>query len=105
MIARIWHGYTSFNNAPVYEDLLRSQIFPSIEEKHVEGYRKITLLKRILEEEVEFITIMLFDDLASVKEFAGEDHERSYVPDTARAVLERFDDRAQHYEVLHEILY
>jgi hypothetical protein len=105
MIARLWHGYTSYENADAYEDLLRKEVFPSIESKNVKGYRKISLLKRKLETEVEFITIMLFDDIQSVKQFIGEDYERSYVPENARAILSRHDERSQHYEVVNEIVY
>jgi hypothetical protein len=43
---------------------------------------------------------MWFDDLESVKAFAGEDHCAAHVPAAARAVLARFDERAVHYEVL-----
>ena len=75
MISRIWHGWTTLENASIYEDLLRNEVFPSIENKKVKGYNKISLLKRAIENEVEFITIMLFDNLDSVKEFVGEDYE------------------------------
>ncbi len=105
MIARIWHGYTSFENADNYEDLLKNEVFSSIEDKKVKGYRKISLLKRILKTEVEFITIMLFDNLEAVKEFAGEDYEKSYVPEKARRILSRHDESSQHYEIIHEIEY
>jgi hypothetical protein len=71
MIARIWHRWTTFRNATVYELLLRDEIFPSIENRNIKGYKKISLLKRDLTDEVEFITIMLFDNLNSVKDFAG----------------------------------
>ena len=63
------------------------------------GYRGVDLLRRAVGDEVEFQTMMWFDSLAAVKDFAGEDHEAAYVPDAARAVLERFDARARHYEV------
>ena len=105
MIARIWHGYTKFEDADTYESLLRTEVFPSIERMNVKGYKRISLLKRILENEVEFITIMLFDNLDSVKEFVGEDYERSYVPEKARKVLLRHDERSQHYEIINEIVY
>jgi regulatory protein YycI of two-component signal transduction system YycFG len=57
MIARIWHGWTTLENARIYENLLRDEVSPSIENKKVEGYRKISLLKRFMKDEVEFITI------------------------------------------------
>lgn len=105
MIARLWHGYTKFEDADAYENLLRTEVFPSIESQNVKGYRKISLLKRKMEKEVEFITIMLFDDIHSVKQFVGEDYERSYVPEKARAILSRHDERSQHYEIINEIDY
>lgn len=105
MIARIWHGWTSVNDANTYEDLLRNEIFPSIEEKNIKGYRKISLLRRSLENEVEFITIMIFDNLSAVKEFAGEEYEKSYVPMKAQNVLIRHDKFSQHYEIVNEFDY
>ena len=62
MIARIWHGWTTFKNAELYEELLKTEIFPSIEQRNMKGYRKISLLRRPLKNEVEFITIMIFDN-------------------------------------------
>jgi len=105
MIARIWHGYTSPENAGVYENLLKTEVFPSIENKKVMGYKKISLLKRELDTEVEFITIMLFENLQSVKDFAGEDYEKSHVPEKPRKILTHFDEKAQHYEIINEISY
>ena len=105
MIARIWHGWTTLENADIYEDLLRNDVFPSIENKKVKGYRKISLLKRRTNDEVEFITIMLFDNLIAVKEFAGDDYENSYVPKKARQVLLKHDESSQHYEIINEINY
>ena len=105
MISRIWHGWTTHENADKYENLLRNEIFPLIESKKIKGYRKISLLKSVLEEEVEFITIMIFDNLEAVKEFVGDDHERAHVPDSARKVLLRYDERSQHYEMINEIIY
>ena len=103
MIARIWHGWTTKENAEVYEELLKSEVFPSIEVKKVKGYRKISLLRRELQNETEFITIMLFDNLDAVKEFAGNDYEKSYVPLKARKVLSRHDESSQHYYIKSNI--
>lgn len=105
MIARIWHGFTTYDNAIAYESLLKSEIFPSIERKKVKGYHKISLLRRNLDNEVEFITIMLFENMQSVKAFAGEDYHTAYVPAKARAILSRFDDTSQHYQIIDEYDY
>ncbi|WP_313691778.1 antibiotic biosynthesis monooxygenase [Halorarum halobium] len=99
MIERIWHGWTDLENADEYERLLQEEIFPGIADKDVDGYYGIRLLRRSRDDEVEFITIMRFESMNSVTEFAGDDYETAYVPSDAREVLTRFDDRAQHYEV------
>ena len=99
MIARLWHGWTSPENADAYERLLKTEIFPGISAKGVAGYRGIRLLRRPVGAEVEFVTVMWFDSWDAVKAFAGGDYETAYVPAKARQVLARFDERSQHYEV------
>ncbi|MEW6050385.1 MAG: antibiotic biosynthesis monooxygenase [Candidatus Zixiibacteriota bacterium] len=105
MIARIWHGWTSKENADNYEKLLKTEVLPGIAAMNIPGYRNIQVLRRPLADEVEFITIMRFDSLESVKRFVGEDYERAHVPPKARAVLDRFDERSQHYEIIGEYSY
>ena len=105
MIVRVWHGWTSAKNAEPYERLLKQEIFPGIAAKGVQGYRGIQLLRRPADDEVEFQTIMSFDSLEAVRAFAGDDYEQSYVPPAARALLARFDERAQHYELREELRY
>jgi antibiotic biosynthesis monooxygenase (ABM) superfamily enzyme len=100
MIARVWHGWTTPANAAAYERLLRDEIFPGIAARGLPGYRAIQLFRRDLGREVEFKTVMWFDSLESVRQFAGEDVEHAYVPESARAVLSRFDTRSAHYEVV-----
>jgi heme-degrading monooxygenase HmoA len=105
MVGRIWYGWTTLENADAYENLLKTEIFPGIAAKNVPGYRSIQLYRRPLDGEVEFITIMWFDSWDSVKQFAGEDYEKAYVPPNAREVLLRFDERSKHYEIREKIVY
>lgn len=97
-VKRIWHGWTTQDNAQTYQDLLHSFVFPSIEAKKVKGYRSIELLRKSAGDEVEFVTIMTFDDMDSVRAFVGDDYETVYVPEKARAVLKRFDQKSTHYD-------
>jgi heme-degrading monooxygenase HmoA len=99
MISRIWHGYTTKQNADVYEKLLKEEIFTGIANRNIRGYKGIQLLRREMADETEFITIMWFDTLKAVSEFAGEDYEKAVVPEKAQKVLKRYDGRSQHYEV------
>ncbi|WP_276302060.1 antibiotic biosynthesis monooxygenase family protein [Halorussus lipolyticus] len=101
MIERIWHGWTTPEEADEYERLLHDEIFPRFADEDIDGYRGFRVLRRANrgDEEVEFVTVMRFDSLDAVKEFAGEDHEQAHIPPEAEKVLSRYDDRARHYEV------
>jgi heme-degrading monooxygenase HmoA len=99
MISRIWRGWTTPQNADVYEGLLRNEIFPGILGRNIQGFKRIELYRATVADEVEFVTVMWFDHMDAVKAFAGADYETAVVPPKARAVLTRFDPRSQHYEV------
>jgi heme-degrading monooxygenase HmoA len=99
MISRIWHGWTTPGKADDYERLLKEEIFVGIQNRHIDGFKSIQLLRRLAGQEVEFVTIMEFDSFEAVRSFAGEDYEAAVVPEKARAILSRFDARSQHYEV------
>ncbi len=99
MISRIWHGWTTLQNADTYEALLKEEIFTGIQGRHIHGFKSIQLLRRTAGPEVEFVTIMEFESLEAVREFAGEDYEQAVVPSKARQVLAHFDARSQHYEI------
>jgi heme-degrading monooxygenase HmoA len=100
IIARLWHGVTTGENASQYEELLRSEILPGIH--RVEGYRGAYLLRREVPEGAEFVTLTLFESMDAVRRFAGDDLEKAVVPEQARRLLARFDSRSVHYTVLLE---
>jgi heme-degrading monooxygenase HmoA len=99
MISRIWHGYTAKGTADKYENLLRSEIFVGIKSRNIEGYKGLQLFRREMAAETEFITIMWFESLEDVIEFAGPDYEKAVVPAKARQVLKKYDRTSQHYSV------
>jgi hypothetical protein len=100
VIARIWRGWTTPENADAYQRIVSQEVLPGIAARNLDGYHGAYLLRRELDGEVEFATIMLFDSLEQVRGFAGEDYESAYVPPRARAVLARFDQRSAHYDTL-----
>jgi heme-degrading monooxygenase HmoA len=100
MICRLWRGWTTLENAHAYERIVRGEVIPGIEARRIAGFRHIDLMKRHLEDEVEFQTLMWFDSLDAIKAFMGNDYSVSHVPAAAQAVLKRFDERAAHYEVI-----
>jgi heme-degrading monooxygenase HmoA len=105
MVARIWRGYTSLQDADAYETFLKKDFMPAVEKKKIPGYKKFQLLRKTETDEVAFMTIMWFDDLEQIKAFAGEDYEKAVVHPTAQALLKRYDDRSQHFELRHELNY
>lgn len=104
-VKRIWHGWTSPENADKYQALLNQEIFPGIEQKNIPGYVSMELLRRDLDEEVEFVTIMTFESIENVIDFNGSDYELSYVPDVARAVLTRWSELSSHYQAIENRVY
>lgn len=98
-IKRVWHGWTTPENADAYQTILHDGVLPGIEAKRIPGYRAIEVLRRDGEDEVEFVTIMTFDALSNVIDFQGADYARAYVPDAAQRVLARWDEYSVHYEV------
>ena len=98
MIGRIWHGWTTPENADAYEALLRTTILPGI--TRIAGYEGAHLLRRETGGEVEFVTITWFASDQAVRAFAGPDDARAVVPDAAQALLSRFDERSAHYDLV-----
>lgn len=97
-IKRVWHGWTTLENAEKYQQVLLKEVIPGIEEKKIPGYRSIEVLRQNHVDEVEFITIMTFDSLQNVIDFQGMDYARCYVPDVAQKVLKRWDQYSAHYD-------
>ena len=100
MILRYWRGWTSAQNADSYQRIVSEQVLPGIAARQLDGYHGAYLLRRDLDSEVEFATVMIFDSLDDIRAFAGDDYETAYVPPAARAVLARFDEKSAHYTTL-----
>jgi len=98
MIARVWHGYTKPDHADAYEAMLKPELLPGISK--VKGYQGSYLLRREAGAEVEFITIMLWDSIDSIRAAAGPDYETAIIPEERRQHLSRWDTKSAHYEVV-----
>ena len=98
MIARIWHGWTKRADAKAYEEMLREEIFPSIAARKIVGYRGAELFIRDDGDEVEFVTLLRFDSMNAVTEFAGPDTSKPVIFPKAEALITRMV-QARHYRV------
>jgi heme-degrading monooxygenase HmoA len=100
VIARVWRGWTTPENADPYQELLGTTVLPGID--RVRGFRGAELLRRAVGDEVEFMTVTRFDSLDAVREFAGDDYEQAVISDEAHRLLSRFDERVALYEIAFE---
>jgi antibiotic biosynthesis monooxygenase (ABM) superfamily enzyme len=98
MIARIWHGWTKPADAKAYEKMLRNEIFPSIAARNISGYYGAELFIREDGKEVEFVTLLRFDSMEGVKEFAGADESRPVIYPGVEELLTRME-QARHYRI------
>jgi len=97
MIARVWRGWTTLQDADGYEGHLKPELLPGLGK--VAGFRGSYLLRRVVGEEVEFVTIILWDSIEAVRAVAGEDYERAVIPEGRKRYLKRFEERAAHFHV------
>jgi heme-degrading monooxygenase HmoA len=97
MIARLWKGWTTPENADAYERLLREKVLPGL--KQIDGYRGGYVLRQDSSEEVEFAVLNLFDSLDAVRAFAGSDYAVPVFEPEARLLLSKVEPIARHYEV------
>jgi hypothetical protein len=97
MVARVWHGYTTPEHADAYEKMLKPELLPGLSK--IKGYIGSLLLRRSMEGEVEFITIVLADSIESIRAVAGRNYEIAIVPEDRKKYLSRYDPKATHYEV------
>ena len=97
MIARIWHGYTKPEHADAYESMLKPELLRGISK--AKGYRGSYLLRRQAGNEVEFITIMLWDSIDAIRAIAGLDYETAVIPEERRKYLSRYDAKSAHYDI------
>jgi len=98
MIARIWHGWTKPVDATTYENLLREEVFPSIAARNIAGYRGAELFIRDDGDEVQFVTLLRFESMDAVKEFAGPDESKPVIYPKAEPLLTRME-RSRHYRI------
>ena len=97
MIARLWRGWTSRENADAYERLLRERVLPGL--KRLDGYRGGYILRQEGIEEVEFVVMNLFEALEAVQAFAGPEYTVPVFDPEARQLLSKVEPNARHYEV------
>lgn len=98
MIGRLWRGWATAPHARAYEELFRTSILPDLQ--RIGGFIAAYVLHRDAGEEVEIVTLTLFDSMEAVRVFAGREPELAHVTIEARQLLSRFEKTVIHYEVM-----
>ncbi len=98
MVARVWRGYTTPEHADTYQSMLIPEVLPGIGK--VKGYLGSYVLRRAAGDEVEFITVLLWESIDAIQAVAGPNYEKAVVPQERRPFLSRYDETAAHYDVV-----
>ena len=97
MNARSWKGAVRRQDGNAYAQYMRRTGVAAYAE--TPGNRGVWMLRRDVDGRTEFVMFTLWDSLAAVKAFAGEDYETAvFYPQDDRFLVER-DLEATHYEV------
>ncbi len=97
MIARSWRGAVRREDAAAYAQYIDETGMQ--EYARTPGNRGAWMLTREVGELTEFVTFSLWDDVAAIKAFAGEDYETAvFYPEDDRYLVER-DATCTHWEV------
>jgi len=97
MIARIWRGRATSQNAEIYAEHATKRVFPGLQK--IAGHRGAYLMRQETAGQVEFLVMTLWDSWEAVHAFAGASPEVAVVEPDARAVLTEFDEFVSHYVV------
>jgi heme-degrading monooxygenase HmoA len=98
LIARVWHGATPAARADEYAAYLDKT---GVRECHATpGNRGVYVLRRIRNDRAEFTFVSLWESLAAIRRFAGEDYEKArYFPEDRDFLLE-LEPFVEHYDVI-----
>lgn len=98
MISRHWRGLAKAECAEDYVAHLRGDTLPQL--SGIPGFVDARILKRAVEEGVEFLIVTQWDSLQAIQRFAGEHAERAVVPEVVQDMMIEYDQTVRHYEVL-----
>lgn len=97
MIARIWKGAVRKEDGDAYADYMQETGVAGY--KSTPGNQGVWMLRRDKGGNTEFVMFTLWDDIDSIKGFAGEDYETAvFYPEDDNFLVER-DEKSEHYEV------
>jgi heme-degrading monooxygenase HmoA len=101
VIARAWRGWTKAEDADAYEAHLRPELLPGVSK--MPGFAGSYLLRRVVGDEVEFMTILLWESMEGIRTLTGKDYQRAVIPEERKKYLVRFEEKAAHFDVVASV--
>ena len=101
MISRHWTGVSKPGKSGDYILHLKNVTFNNL--KKITGFISAQILQRDTEEGVEFLVITNWDNVDSIKQFAGNDFELAVVPKLVQDILLKYDKKVKHFDVTYEV--
>lgn len=99
MVTRIWHGRTTAKSADIYLEYIQKTGLKDY--LATPGNISAKIIRRIDGDICHFYTITEWKDLESIKNFAGNDHEKArYYPEDKEYLLE-FEETVNHYDTFY----
>ena len=97
-VVRSWGGWTTGSDEAAYLEHLERDTLPKL--RALSGFRGWDVLRRREDgDAVRFVVQTRWADMESVRAFAGDDLDVAVVPPAAQAVLTRYDQHVEHFEV------
>lgn len=97
VIARIWHGTTKLSDKDEYTQFMLEKAVPDY--KNTKGFVKLSFLTHTVDDIAHFTLITYWQNLAVIKNFAGDDYETPKYYEKDKQFLLEFEDEVIHYEV------
>lgn len=96
MITRTWHGRTHSKDADTYLEFLLTE--GTREYLETPGNLSVRVWRSKEKDVCHFWTVTEWQDIESIKAFAGEDYEKAKYYSFDEGMLLEFEERVHHYE-------
>lgn len=97
MISRHWKGIAHNDHVDDYIDYLQEETFDKARE--IDGFITGHILTRKVKEGTEFLIITEWENMASIREFAGNEPEVAVVPDYVKELMVEYGTTVDHYNM------
>jgi heme-degrading monooxygenase HmoA len=98
MILRHWKGIAKPEEADHYIAHLNHDTFPKLAQ--INGFISASILRRPVDQGIEFLIITVWESMAAIHAFAGETADVAVVPPVAAAMMVEYDRHVSHYDVV-----